>query len=281
MEDIFEANNGFTLFGLHIAEPWGTLIQLALTIVIGMLIIRILMTVIRHLLKKAGSLDEMLVSFVVSAVRVICIIILLAMCLDVVGVNIGTIVAVIGAAGAAIALALKDSLANVAGGLMILITKPFKKGDLINIGDYRGRVERIDLFLTTLRTLNYQIITIPNGLVNTSILVNESREELRRVDLQFSISYESDVVKAKDIMRRVCFESDLVLNDPEPCIGVNSNQDSAVVLDLLAWCRTENYFPTYYYLTEQVKLAFDEAGIRIPYPHLTVQMDMTGQAGSD
>ena len=94
------------------------------------------------------------------------------MCLDRLGVSTGTIVAVLGAAGAAIALALKDSLANVAGGLMIIITHPFKQGDLINVGEYRGRVQSIDLFLTTLRTLNYEIITVPNGLINTSVLVN-------------------------------------------------------------------------------------------------------------
>ena len=153
--------NDFYLFGLQIVEPWATLIRLALIVVIGMAVITILVKFIRYLLNKIETLDEMLSSFVISAVRVVCVIILIAMCLDTLGVNIGTIVAVLGAAGAAIALALKDSLANVAGGLMIMITRPFKKGDLINIGDYRGRVEKIDLFLTTLRTLNYQIITIP------------------------------------------------------------------------------------------------------------------------
>ena len=280
MDDLVAAkplNNEFELFGLQIIEPWATLIRLALIIVIGMMAITILMAVIRRLLKRIDSLDEMLHSFVLNAIRVICAIIMIAICLDTLGVNIGTIVAVLGAAGAAIALALKDSLSNVAGGLMVIITQPFKQGDLINIGEYRGRVQKIGLFLTTLRTLNYQVITIPNGLVNTSILVNESREEVRRVDLTFSISYESDVVRAKEILRDVCRHADLVLKTPEPSIGVRSNDDSAVVLDLMAWCRTEDYFKTEYYLLEEVKKAFDAAGITIPYPHLVVKMEKADQ----
>ncbi|MDO4870418.1 MAG: mechanosensitive ion channel family protein [Bacillota bacterium] len=273
MDDLVKVNNEFNMFGLHFADPWATLIRLALIIVIGMILITIVIAVLRKILKRINSLDDMLNSFVINAIRVICIILLVAICLDTLGVNIGTIVAVLGAAGAAIALALKDSLANVAGGLMILITQPFKKGDLINIGEYRGRVQQIDLFLTTLRTLNYQIITIPNGLVNTSILVNESREEMRRVDLTFSIDYDSDVAKAKEIMHQVCRGTDLVLREREPVIGVRMNDDSAIVLDLMAWCRTEDYFNTQYYLLEHVKMAFDEAGITIPYPHMTVKLD--------
>ena len=278
MEEMISVKKSFDLFGLQISEPWGTLIHLALVIVIGMMLITLIIVALRCLLKRSSALDEMLNSFIISAVRVICIVILIAMCLDTVGVNIGTIVAVLGAAGAAIALALKDSLANVAGGLMIIITQPFKQGDLINIGAYRGRVQKIDLFLTTLRTLNYEIITIPNGLVNTSILVNESREEIRRVDLKFGISYDSDVARAKEVLYRVCRGTELVLTDREPVVGVSSHDDSAIILDLLAWCRTENYFDTKYYLLEHVKMAFDEAGITIPYPHLVVQMDMMEKA---
>jgi len=246
-----------------------------------MILITIVVAIIRKVMKKIDTIDEMLDSFVVNAVRTICIIILIAMCLDALGVNIGTIVAVLGAAGAAIALALKDSLANIAGGLMVIITQPFKKGDLINIGEYRGRVQEIDLFLTTLLTLNYKTITIPNGLVNTSILVNESREEIRRVDLTFGISFDSDIVKAKEVLRDVCRKTELALQDREPIIGVSSHDDSAVVLDLMVWCKTEDYFDLQYYLLEQVKLDFDEAGIKIPYPHLVVQMDKMEQARAE
>ena len=281
MNNLMEVNNEFSMFGVHFEDPWATLIRLAAIILIGMILITIVVAIIRKVMKKIDTIDEMLDSFVVNAVRTICIIILIAMCLDALGVNIGTIVAVLGAAGAAIALALKDSLANIAGGLMVIITQPFKKGDLINIGEYRGRVQEIDLFLTTLRTLNYKTITIPNGLVNTSILVNESREEIRRVDLTFGISFDSDIVKAKEVLRDVCRKTELALQDREPMIGVSSHDDSAVVLDLMVWCKTEDYFDLQYYLLEQVKLDFDEAGIKIPYPHLVVQMDKMEQARAE
>ncbi len=266
-------DNEFVIFGLTIGEPWATLIRLALIILVGMAASMILMKIMRGVLKKLDSLDEMLNAFILNVVKVICIIVIIAACLDTLGVNMGTIVAVIGAAGAAIALALKDSLANIAGGLMIIITKPFGRGDLIRVGEYRGRVLEIDLFLTRLRTLNYEIITVPNGLINTSILVNESREEIRRVDLQFGISYQSDVDLAKRILSRCCQESPLVIKDKAPSIGVIRHDDSAVVLDLLAWCRTEDYFKTEYDLNERVQKAFEENGIQIPFPQVDVHLD--------
>lgn len=273
IENLPELNNEFSLFGLAIGEPWATLIKLALIILIGMAVSMILMKVIRHVLHKLDSLDDMLNTFILNVVKVICIIVIIAACLDTLGVNMGTIVAVIGAAGAAIALALKDSLANIAGGLMIIITKPFGKGDLIKVGEHRGRVQEIDLFLTRLRTLNYQVITIPNGLINTSILVNESKEDIRRVDMQFGISYRSDVELARQLMRKCYEESPLVLSDHEPVIGISRYDDSAVVLDLLAWCRTEDYFNAEYDLKARVRKAFDENGIEIPFPQVDVHTD--------
>lgn len=261
-----------TIMGYTIGNPLGVLITLVLTLLLGYVGTKIILRIVRRILKKSNHLDDMLNTFVVNVVRVACIILVIAMCLDKLGVGAGTIVAVLGAAGAAIALALKDSLANVAGGLMIIITHPFKKGDLVDIGEYRGRVQEIDLFLTTLRTLNYQVITVPNGLINTSVLVNESREERRRVDLEFGISYDADIPKAKEILAGVCREAPLVLDDPAPSIGVLRHDDSAVVLELLAWCATEDYFKTDYYLKEEVKRAFDKGGISIPFPQVEVKV---------
>lgn len=270
--ELEKVNNTFDLFGLTVGEPWATVIKLALIIVIGVIVIKILLTVVRHFLKKDDHLDDMLNTFVVNVVRTACIIVLIAICLDTVGVSTGTIVAVLGAAGAAIALALKDSLANIAGGIMIIINQPFKQGDLINVGEYRGRVQEIDLFLTTLRTLNYQTITIPNGLINTSILVNESREPIRRFDTEISISYESDVAAAKEVLRQVCLDGPLILDDPKPIIGVRTNDDNGIVMDLMAWCKTDDYFKAGYYLKEAVKPALVQAGIEIPYPHMEVRI---------
>ena len=265
-------NKEYVALGQSIDGPLATAISIAIILVAGLIGTKIILAIVRHLIKKSNHLDDMLNVFFVNLIRVACLIKIIAICLDKLGVSTGTIVAVLGAAGAAIALALKDSLANVAGGLMIIITQPFRQGDLINIGEYRGRVQSIDLFLTTLRTLNYQVITVPNGLINTSVLVNESRAERRRVDLEFAISYDSDIEKAKAILKDVCQAGPLILDEPAPGIGVRRHDDSAVILELLAWCETENYFKAEYYLKEEVKKAFDEGGIRIPFQELDVHI---------
>ena len=178
----------------------------------------------------------------------------------------------LGAAGAAIALALRDSLANIAGGMMIIITQPFSKDDFIDIGDVSGKVESIDLFLTTLKTYDNKTITIPNGLINTSVLVNHSKEEKRRVDCTFGIGYGDDIAAAKEILRNVCDANPDIFKEPAPMIGVANHGGSAIMLDLKAWCATDDYWDVKYFLEENVKLAFDEHGINIPYPQVDVHL---------
>lgn len=221
---------------------------------------------------KSSSADPILYTFIRNVLKVVIIIIAVTMCLGVLGIQLHTIVAVVGAAGAAIALALKDSLANIAGGVMIIITKPFSKDDFIDIGDVSGKVDHIDLFLTTLKTFDNKTITIPNGIVNTSVLVNHSGEDDRRVDCTFSIGYGDDIKEAKEIMRKVCDENPMIFNEPEPVMGVANHGDSAVELDLKVWCRTDDYWDVKYYLEENVKVAFDEAGIEIPYPQMDIHI---------
>lgn len=246
-------------------------LNLLITIVIGLIVIKLILSFTRRALKRS-SLDVVLYTFIINAIKGVSVIILITMCLGTLGVQMSTIVAVLGAAGAAIALALKDSLANIAGGVMIIVTKPFSRDDYIDIGTVSGKVKDIDLFLTTLRTYDNKTITVPNGLVNTSILVNHSREEIRRVDCKFGISYESNIAMAKKLMREICEKSDLILNKPEATIGVSRHDDSCVLMDMLAWCRTEDYWTVKYFLEEEVKRVFDENGIEIPYPHMDVKI---------
>ena len=163
-------------------------------------------------------------------------------------------------------------LANIAGGVMIILTKPFSKDDLIDIGDVSGKVHHIDLFLTTLKTYDNKTITIPNGIVNTSVLVNHSQEEKRRVDCTFGIGYDDDIEHAKEIMRKVCDDNPLILTDPQPLIGVANHGESSVDMDLKAWCLTEHYWDVKYYLEEHIKVAFDENGIQIPFPQMDVHI---------
>ena len=246
-------------------------LNLVITIVIGLIVIKLILSLTRRALKRS-SLDVVLYTFIVNAIKAVSVIILVTMCLGILGVQMSTIVAVLGAAGAAIALALKDSLANIAGGVMIIVTKPFSRDDYIDIGTVSGKVKDIDLFLTTLRTYDNKTITVPNGLVNTSILVNHSKEDIRRVDCKFGVSYESDIKLAKQLMREICESSDLIMNEPKATIGVSRHDDSSVIMDMFAWCRTEDYWTVKYFLEEEVKRVFDENGIEIPYPHMDVKL---------
>ncbi len=246
-------------------------LNLIVTILIGLIVIKLILGFTRRALKRS-SIDAVLYTFIVNAIKIVSVIILVTMCLGILGVQMSTIVAVLGAAGAAIALALKDSLANIAGGVMIIVTKPFSRDDYIDIGTVSGKVKDIDLFLTTLRTYDNKTITVPNGLVNTSVLVNHSREDIRRVDCQFGISYESDIALAKQLMQEICDNSDLIINEPKATIGVSRHDDSSVIMDMFAWCRTEDYWTARYFIEEEVKRIFDENGIEIPYPHMDVKL---------
>lgn len=248
-----------------------TVIRLAILLAVCLILLKIILKITKKALDRS-SLDSVLYSFVINSIKVAGCIIIVTMCLSIIGVQISTIIAVVGAAGAAIALALKDSLANVAGGVMIIVTKPFKKDDIIDIGDVSGKVKDIDLFLTTLRTFDNKTITIPNGVINTSVLINHSREGVRRVDCKFSIGYDSDINEVKKLLKKICDGNDMILREPEPVIGVSEHGQNAVIMDLLAWCDTADYYTVKYYLEEKAKEVFDDNGIDIPYPQMDIHI---------
>lgn len=246
-------------------------IKLVVLIIIGLIVTKLALVITRKTLAKSNQ-DPVIYTFVLNAIKVVLLVVLVTMALGIVGVQMTTIVAVVGAAGAAIALALKDSLANIAGGIMIIITQPFKKDDHIDVGEVSGKVENIDLFLTTLKTFDNKTITIPNGIINTSILINHSMEDNRRVDCTFGIGYNNDIAEAKAILKEVCDSNALIYSEPKPLIGVANHGDSAVMIDLKVWCKTDDYWDVKYYLEEEVKLAFDAHGIEIPYPQMDVNI---------
>ena len=243
----------------------------AMILLVGLLVIKLLLRFTRRILEKS-SLDESVYLFVVRAVKVALWAILIVAVLTMLGVPAASLVTVLGAGGAAIALALKDSLGNVAGGILILINKPFVKGDTIELEGVTGVVDAIDLMTTRLHTFDNKVVTVPNGTITTAVLTNYSREEMRRVDCQFNISYDSDLTHAKEILYNVALCKEEILKDREPVIGVAEQGDSGILLDLKVWCSTEDYFDVKYYLEENVKLAFDEAGIDIPYKTMEVHI---------
>jgi len=246
-------------------------IMTVVVLLAGLLLIKFILGMTKKTLKKT-SLDGAIHTFILSAMRIILYIVLVVVLLGVLEVPTTPLITVLGAGGAAIALALKDSLGNIAGGLLILVNQPFRKGDEIDIDGTYGEVEQIDLFVTTLRTYDNKVITIPNGSINTSVIVNYSLRERRRVDCKFGISYDSDLALAKSVLLEVAASNPDIYKDPAPFTGVASHGESSVVLDLKVWCDTDKYYSVKYYLTEQVKLAFDEANISIPYPQMDVRV---------
>lgn len=243
----------------------------AIVFFIGWIVIRILLRIEKKTLEKT-QLDEALHLFIVKATKVILWIILVITVLQKLGISTTSLVTVLGAGGAAIALALKDSLGNIAGGLIILVNKPFHRGDTIEVAGTSGVVDSIDLLTTQLHTFDNKVVTIPNGTITTSVLTNYSREDTRRVDCVFSISYSADIEEARALMEAVAASCEEILAEPAPLIGVASHGEHAVLMDFRVWCRTEHYYDVKYFLEENVKLAFDEAGINIPYPQLDVHI---------
>lgn len=242
-----------------------------IVLLVGLLLIKLMIGITRKALAKT-VLDEAIHQFVLSALRIALYLVLVVVLLGVLEVPTTPLVTVLGAGGAAIALALKDSLGNIAGGLLILVNQPFKKGDVIDTAGISGSVEHIDLFVTTLKTPDNKVISVPNGTINTSVIVNYSREASRRVDCKFGIAYDADITKARNVLLAVADSHPDIYKDPVPFVGVSTHGDSAVTLDLKVWCDTANYFAVQYFLYEEVKRAFDEADISIPYPQMDVHV---------
>ena len=166
-------------------------------------------------------------------------------------------------------------LGNVAGGILILLNKPFSKGDSIEISgssSATGIVDSIDLMVTKLHTYDNKIVIVPNGSITTSVIVNFSEEGVRRVDCTFGVSYDSDLEKVKNVMRQVVSECEEIKKDSEPVIGVSNLGADAVIMDCKVWCETTDYFSVKYYLEENIKKAFDREGIKIPYPQMDIHI---------
>jgi small conductance mechanosensitive channel len=247
------------------------ILQVGGAFLIGWLIIAIIVKIERRMLKKS-TLDDSVYVIVIRITKVVLWVLLVLTLLNYLGVSMGPFVTVLATAGAAIALALKDSLSNVAGGIILVFTKPFVKGDEVIIDGNDGVVDYIDILTTHLHTFDNKVIIVPNSKIVTTVVVNCSRMDVRRVDCQFGISYESDIDKAKDVIREVIRNGSLLLEEPEPVIGVSGQKTSQVVIDVLVWAKTEDRWSAKYYMEEEVKKAFDRNGISIPFDQMDVHI---------
>ena len=220
--------------------------------------------------RVVSKLDLSVQTFLGSLLRIGLKILLALTALAIMGVPMTSIVAVIGSCGLAIGLALQGSLANIAGGFILLIVKPFRLGDYISTGTFTGTVETIGIFNTTLVTLDNRRVVVPNAEISNATLVNMTAEETRRVDLTFSASYADDADRVEGVLLEVCRKHPLILGDPAPFARLSGHKDSALEYTVRAWCRTQDYWTVYYDLFKDVKRAFEANGITIPFPQLDV-----------
>ena len=252
--------------------PWGLRIVSALAIfVIGRWIIKMVVRFAERMMRKA-SVDEMLTSFTGNILSTVLLVVVVIAALDQLGIQTTSLLAVFGAAGLAIGLALKDSLANFSSGVMLIIFRPFKVGDFIEAAGISGVVEEVRIFSTMLRTGDNREIIIPNSQIYSSPIVNVSARSTRRIDLVFGIGYEDDLRKAKELIEAAFKADDRILDDPAPGIAVGELADSSVNINARPWVKSGDYWAVRSDLLENIKLSFDSNGISIPYPQQDVHM---------
>ena len=216
------------------------------------------------------TLDEALETFLLSLASTALKILLIITCIGIAGFPTSSFIAVLGAAGLAVGMALSGTLQNFAGGVLILFLKPFKIGDVIETGGQTGKVKNIQIFNTIINTPDNKRVILPNGPVSTSTLVNYSSESTRRVELVFGISYDDDIDKAKALLAKIIHADKRVLQSPEPLIAVHTLGASSVDIIVRVWGNSDDYWPLTFDLTETVKKAFDEASISFPYPQTDI-----------
>ena len=220
----------------------------------------------------ARDFDKSLQSFLVSLLSITLKILLLISVISMLGVQMTSFIALLGAAGLAFGMALSGTLQNLAGGVVLLIFKPFKVGDYIQAQGFDGTVKEIQIFHTILSTPDNKRIVLPNGSLSSGSLVNYSTEPLRRVEWTFGISYTDDIDKAKEIIKRVITADERALKEPEPFFGVISLGDSSVNIVARAWVEAANFWPLFFVMNEAIKKEFDKEGISIPFPQQDVHL---------
>lgn len=245
-------------------------IQLVLAIALllaGLFLARIGAEALRTKLSKIRGFDPTLVPILVQILRYAILVITFVLVLSNFGIETTSIIAVLGAAGLAIGLALQGTLQNVAAGIMLLIIRPFRTGDFIEAASISGKVNEIGLFITRMTTSQGVYVAVPNSKLWSDVIVNYNRNPTRRLDLQIGISYDDNIDDALALIRSLVENDKRVMEEPEPLVVVRTLGDSSVNLEIRAWVKREDYWAFNFDLTRAAKLALDEAGISIPYPH--------------
>jgi small conductance mechanosensitive channel len=255
----------------YLIEYGPNLILALLTLFIGLWVIKLIGKGFEKGMDKA-SLEVSLKKFLLSLVSILLKVLLVISVVSMLGVEMTSFIALLGAAGLAVGFALQGSLSNFAGGVLILLFKPFKVGDFIDAQGFMGTVNAIQVFNTVLKTPDNKTIFIPNGDLSNGSITNFTTEGTRRVDFIFGIGYGDDLKKAKNILTDLIKQDSRIIGEPEPMVVVSELGDNSVNLTVRVWVNSSDYWGVYFAMQENVKLTFDAQGISIPFPQRDVHM---------
>lgn len=265
MEGFWETIKDFAaLYGLKV-------IGAIAIIFIGRIIVGIITRIVRKLMVR-GNIDNTLIGFISSLVKIGLMVFVIIAAAGTLGVDTTSFAAVIAAAGLAVGFALQGSLSNFASGVMLIIFRPFKAGDFVEAGGVTGVVENIRIFNTVMKTPDNKEVIIPNGKIGGDTITNFSAKETRRVDMVFGIGYDDDIKLTKDTLWEIMNADERILKDPAPTVAVSELGDSSVNFVVRPWVKSDDYWGVYFDTHEKVKLVFDRKGISIPYPQRDVHM---------
>lgn len=247
-------------------------VQLIIALLVLLIGFKIINVIERKLKKehKISKLDASVKSFLISILCIASKVMLFIVAASIVGIPTTSFITILGSAGLAVGLALQGGLSNLAGGVMILIFKPFKVGDFIESGDKMGTVKSITMFYTNLVTVDNKVIHLPNGALSNNTIINYSANPIRRLDLEFNVSYNSKIDKVKKVINGVFDKSEYILKDQDRTIRLYKHAESSLTFVARGWVKTENYWDALFELEEEIKEAFDKNKIEIPYPQLDI-----------
>lgn len=255
-----------------VAAAYGMKLLLAIILlIVGLSMIKL---IVKFLEKSIiNKFDRTLTGFLLSVARAILLILLFISIASTIGIEVTSFVAVLGAASFAVGFALQGSLSNFAGGVLLLIFRPFTAGDTIEVAGYKGKVQEIQILYTIIITFDNKKIMIPNSNISSNSIINFSAMNERRVDLTFGVGYDDDFHEAISLLKELAAKHELILDDPEPIIRVTEHAGSSINIACKVWVKGVDYWTVFYDMHEDVKDAFDKAGIGIPYPQLDIHFD--------
>ena len=256
--------------------PWLIRLATALAIfVIGRFAIRIICNLTQKSMTHRG-VDTMLSNFLITILNTLLLLIVVIAALNQVGINTSSMIALIGAAGLAVGLALQGTLANFAAGVMLILFRPFKDGDFVEAAGAAGVIEKVTIFNTIIKTGDNRQVIIPNGAIYGGTITNFSANATRRIDLVIGIGYDDDLLAAKQVIEKILGDDSRILSDPAPAVAMGELADSSVNFNVRPWVNRDDYWPVRADLLEKIKLTFDAQGISIPYPQMDIHVDKTG-----